>query len=80
MLIGFKKDPIMIEDIAKLLEKQNLLALFRYNTQEEIEKASGTGKKTLMTLLDKYSDEIKAINNATFLCNAILKHQLKFKI
>ncbi len=70
----------MIEDIAKLLEKQNLLTLFSYNTQEEIEQASGTGKKTLMILLDKYSDEIKAINNATFLCNAILKHKVKFRM
>jgi len=70
----------MIGDITKLLEKQNFLTLFWYNTPEEIEKASGAGKKTLRTLLDKYSDEIKEINNANFLHRAILQHQVKYKI
>ncbi len=70
----------MVEDITKLLEKQNFLTFFEYTTLEEIEKARGTGKKTLRTLLDKYSDEIKEINNATFLYRAILQHQVKYKI
>lgn len=66
----------MIEDIKKLLEKQNFLILLKYTTSEEIGKTSGTGKR----LLDKYSGEVRRINSSAFLYNAILRHQVKYKL
>ncbi len=58
----------------KRLEKQNFLALFRYATPEEIEKAQGAGKQNSEGLLNEYSEEIKMMNNSNFLYKSILRH------
>lgn len=67
----------MKEDIKKLLEKQNFLTLLKYITLEEIGSSDGTGKKALERLFNKYSDEIRRVNNSTLLYKAILQHQVK---
>lgn len=66
-------------DIEKLLEKDNFFVLLRKTTPEEIEKANGTGKRTLDRLYNEYSDEIEKINGPTFLYNSILQHDSRMR-
>jgi hypothetical protein len=67
------------KDIEKLLEKDNFLVLLRKTTPEEIESASGTGKRTLERLYNEYSDEIEKINGSAFLYNSISQHDSRMQ-
>lgn len=69
----------MKEDITSLLEKQNFVTMLQYMALGEIEEANGTGKKALERLSDKYSDEIRRVNNAALLYKSILRHQVKLQ-
>lgn len=66
-------------NIEKLLEKDNFLVLLRKTTPEEIESASGTGKRTLERLYNEYSDEIEKINGSAFMYNSILQHDSRMQ-
>ena len=66
-------------DIEKLLEKDNFLVLLRKTTPEEIENASGTGKRTLERLYNEYSSEIEEINGPAFLYNSIIQHDSRMQ-
>ena len=58
----------------KRLEAQNFLALFRYATPEEIEKAQGAGKRNAEGFLNEYSEEVEMMNSSNFLYKSILQH------
>lgn len=61
------------------LTRQNFVALFRYNTPEEIEMAEGKGKKVFGKLFSEYSGEIEKINNSRYLSNSILQHSTEMQ-